>query len=487
MLKKLLCLLLVLAVLLILPACGGKQEPSAGTTPAQTTPSKTDPTRSTTGEQTVPTTTPIDNTEPTVPPTTKPNPQPETETIPPETQPKPTEPKPTEPKPTEPTEPTPTLPPVVAPEPTPTYGHTPLSQTEYYQYSQMTTTEKQVYSKLVSALKDLQSEVSVTGITIKSDAALALFHRVIADHPQFFWVSRSSSVIYDSRTQNVEKFILLYTDGEKSDTVSNNRPVAVADRAKIAAKKMTLEAKISQILGTIPANIPEVEREKRIHDYIVSTVRYDTAAAANPNPVNDFLPHAFDIYGAAIEGKAVCEGYAKLFQYLCYRTGIQATQISGIADGGGHMWNAVKLDGDWYELDATWADQETDVIYYGFFNLTHSEMAQSHAASTEIPYPQAIGTKYRYADYYALKLLSATQVSDTYKAVVDRLIATGGGYLIIYKNGVTVSGSALNKLAYNDTSAIQQYARARGYRLELANSYSTYENFIYIVCTVKSV
>lgn len=480
MLRKLLCLLVVLSVLLTLPACGRKGSSSAGSTPTQAAPSQTSPTKATEDGQTSPTTIP---TETTLPPATKPDPRPETETVPPETQPKPTEPKPTEP--TEPTEPAPTVPPVLEPDPTPTYGHTPLSQTEYYQYSQMTTTEKQVYSKLVSALKDLQSEVSVTGITIKADAALTLFHRVIADHPQFFWASRSSSVIYDSRTQNVEKFILLYTDGESSDTVSNNKAVIRADRAKIAAKKMTLEAKISQILGTIPANIPAVEREKRIHDYIVSTVRYDTAAAANPNPVNGFLPHAFDVYGAAIEGKAVCEGYAKLFQYLCYRTGIHATQIPGIADGGGHMWNAVRLDGDWYELDATWADLETDAIYYGFFNLPHSEMAQSHAASTEIPYPQATGTKYRYADYYALKLLSATQVSDNYKTVVDRLISASGGYLIIYKNGVTVSGKDMNTLVYSDTSAIAQYARSRGYRLEFANSYSTYEEFIYVSCTVR--
>lgn len=479
MMRKLLCLLVVLSVLLTLPACGRKGNSSATqTTPSQTTPSQTNPTKATENGQTDPTTIP---TEPTIPPATKPDLQPETETAPPETQ-----PKPTEPKPTEPTEPAPTVPPVLEPDPTPTYGHTPLSQTEYYQYSQMTATEKQVYTKLVSALNGLQSEVTVTGITIKADAALTLFHRVIADYPQFFWVSRGSSVIYDSRTGNVEKFILLYTDGERSDTVSNNKAVIRADRAKIATKKMTLEGKISQILGTIPANIPEVEREKRIHDYIVSTVRYDTAAAANSNPVDGFLPHAFDIYGAAVEGKAVCEGYAKLFQYLCYRTGINATQISGIADGGGHMWNAVKLDGDWYELDATWADQETDAIYYGFFNLTHSEMAQSHAASTEIPYPQATGTKYRYADYYALKLLSATQVSDTYKTVVDRLISAGSGYLIIYKNGVTVSGKDMNTLVYNDTSVIAQYARSRGYRLEFANSYSTYEDFIYIACTVKT-
>ena len=45
----------------------------------------------------------------------------------------------------------------------------------------------------------------------------------------------------------------------------------------------------------------------------------------------------------------------------------------------------------------------------------------------------------------------------------------------------------MNTLVYNSTATIQQYARSRGYRLEFANSYSTYEDFVYVTCTVKSL
>ena len=488
--KKLLCLLLAFCVALTLLACGRNPLPSGdGSQPTQPTTHTTNPTKGTEemrpqqettvpaedSRQTQPTQPPV--TDPTVPPETRPAPQQQTQpTTPPETQPAQTEST------------QPPIPPQVE-TPSPTYGHIALAKTEYYQYSIMTATEQQLYNKLVTAIENLQSEVAVSGITIKAEAGLSLFRKVLADNPQYFWISRTASVTYDPRTQNVRSFILLYTDGEKADRMdSNTGPVVVADRTKIAAKRKAFNDKITQILGEIPANYPEVEREKLIHDYILTHVAYDYVAAANPTPAESVLPHAYDIYGAAIEGKSVCEGYAKLFQYLCYRTGIQATQISGVADGGGHMWNAVKIDGDWYEIDVTWDDGDGELLYYQYFNLTHAQMSQSHSTEgTELAFPQCNGTKYRFADYYALKVLSATQVSDNYKLVVDRLIEAGGGDLILYRNGVAMNSDSYNALVYSKTALINQYARQRGYRLTFAYTYTIYEDFTYISCTVEKL
>ena len=476
--RKIVSLLLILSILLTLPACGQKPVPSAGETEGSrpTIPMETQATQQRTEETFAAVPTETTEPAPTEPPATRPVIQ--TETIP--TQPPAEETQPAD----QPTEPP--IPPQVE-TPVPTYGHVALSKTAYYQYSVLTTGEKQLYNKIVTGIENLQSEIPVTGVSIQAEDGLHLFYKVLADHPEFFWVSRKASVTYNPRTMVVQSFIVLYTDGEKSDiTDSNNKPVALADRAKIAAKRTALKEKISQILSIIPANIPEIDREKQIYDYIVTNVQYDSVAAAQPDPVDSILPHAYDVYGAAVEGKAVCEGYSKLFQHLCYQTGINATQISGTADGGGHMWNAVNLDGDWYETDVTWGDGGNDLVYYEHFNLTHDQMAKDHIADgSVVPYPACNGTKYSYGEYYALKALANGQVSDNYKLVVDSLISVGSGYLILYKNGLPLTADSYNAFVYNKTAAINQYAFQRGYRLEFANTFITYGEYVYFSYTAK--
>ena len=65
------------------------------------------------------------------------------------------------------------------------------------------------------------------------------------------------------------------------------------------------------------------------------------------------------------EKKAVCQGYAMLFKKMCDIAGIESEVIPGyvrteyyeIGTPGtlDHAWNAIKLNGDYYLLDATWA------------------------------------------------------------------------------------------------------------------------------------
>lgn len=58
--------------------------------------------------------------------------------------------------------------------------------------------------------------------------------------------------------------------------------------------------------------------------------------------------------------KAVCIGYAKLIKRLCFEQNIPSVVIEGyVKEGRGiakdeHAWNAVKINNNWYLLDATW-------------------------------------------------------------------------------------------------------------------------------------
>ena len=71
---------------------------------------------------------------------------------------------------------------------------------------------------------------------------------------------------------------------------------------------------------------------------------------------------SYTAYGALKYGLAVCDGYEDLTYALLMEAGLDSACVSGYAGGGSHAWNIVLLDGLYYNLDTTWAD---DVFYPG--------------------------------------------------------------------------------------------------------------------------
>ncbi len=101
---------------------------------------------------------------------------------------------------------------------------------------------------------------------------------------------------------------------------------------------------------------------KSLHDYLCDNVYYPDLNSV------DYVANAHDAYGALIEGRAVCQGYSDAIKIVCDYYKIPCVCISGTANGGGHMWNAVQMDdGKWYFIDATWNDQGDYGTCYDFF------------------------------------------------------------------------------------------------------------------------
>lgn len=66
---------------------------------------------------------------------------------------------------------------------------------------------------------------------------------------------------------------------------------------------------------------------------------------------------AHNIEGGVLEGKCVCEGYAKILQQVLKKAKINSKYITGNTDSkrdSEHAWNQVEIDGKWYNCDLTW-------------------------------------------------------------------------------------------------------------------------------------
>ena len=94
-------------------------------------------------------------------------------------------------------------------------------------------------------------------------------------------------------------------------------------------------------------------------------------------------------YSALVNGRTVCAGYARAFQYLMQRLGIPCYYCTGYA-GEDHAWNIIKLGEDYYNVDVTWDD--TDTPTYDYFNKSDREFGTSHMRTGLAVYLPACGS-----------------------------------------------------------------------------------------------
>ncbi|WP_026524056.1 MULTISPECIES: leucine-rich repeat protein [unclassified Butyrivibrio] len=141
--------------------------------------------------------------------------------------------------------------------------------------------------------------------------------------------------------------------------------------------------------------------EQRVYDYYSEDIDYDYACAADKSVTGAFnLSHT--AWGSLHEQFAVCDGYSAGFEMIMDSLGIDSMVIGGIGNGGGHAWNIVKLDGRWYEVDTTWANNGD---YAKWFNRTTSQFASMSPSHIRVPnsaysgykMPIAYGTHYTYS------------------------------------------------------------------------------------------
>ena len=76
-------------------------------------------------------------------------------------------------------------------------------------------------------------------------------------------------------------------------------------------------------------------------------------------------------HGTYDKGIGICDGYAKIYLKMAIGIGLDAERIDGYSKGAGytqgrlpsqtnHIWNAVRIDGSYYLLDATWGAGSCD-------------------------------------------------------------------------------------------------------------------------------
>lgn len=168
------------------------------------------------------------------------------------------------------------------------------------------------------------------------------------DNPDTFYLNPSKMYLnIETITKGSSVTYNVYMDsGDKSNYLIDE----FNSKEQVDTAIKNIEQISNNIISNKTGNI--YQDIKMVHDYLVDNIQYDETISKQ---------NIYNIYGALINNKCVCEGYAKSFKYLLDGFGIPTTLVIGKAtnsEGGSenHAWNYVQINDKWYAVDVTWDD-----------------------------------------------------------------------------------------------------------------------------------
>ena len=119
---------------------------------------------------------------------------------------------------------------------------------------------------------------------------------------------------------------------------------------------------------------------RAIHDYVCDNVIYDIEKKGDNKGGTEHTA-----YGALVEGRSVCQGYALSMYRLLLEAGVDCRIIDGegIDRNGGtesHSWNIVNIGDEYFYIDATWDDISQS---YDYFLRNREDFEKDHVMSSE--------------------------------------------------------------------------------------------------------
>ena len=236
----------------------------------------------------------------------------------------------------------------------------------------LTEKEKQAYDIFEGAAVLLSNKADFSGISLTKAELERVVYAFDLYEPLYSYVDLENCMVR-GRNGIVMSVDMAYYYDKTTHSKMSSAAVSEADK----------------ILARITPSMSDYEILKLFHDEIITRCVYDKEAQNRDT-----------MYGVLVERRATCTGYAKTFQYLCNRAGIENTCVFGTAGGEGHMWNLVKLDGEWYAVDTTWddttVDELKDIIFYEYFLTNSSRMTNRRLFDYNYCDITPTGTKYYY-------------------------------------------------------------------------------------------
>lgn len=143
------------------------------------------------------------------------------------------------------------------------------------------------------------------------------------------------------------------------------------------------------------------DKALKIHDFIVTKNQYNRGDNSDMSGGYSIYHPASIIYGNG----GVCNAYATLFDKIATKAGLEVRYATGTSKKTGepHIWNMVKIDGNWYNIDTTWDDPAVgfsdgyvvnieDFVIYDYFLKSDADIEGSRIIDNDPNRPVSVMT-----------------------------------------------------------------------------------------------
>lgn len=278
---------------------------------------------------------------------------------------------------------------------------------EYQYYQNLNESEKIIYKSLEYALdnsypvvfidKRLLEDTEYSSFDIFNfltlDSAIAEQNNVFQETEDFF-------VVFEGETK-IKTPIISVVDG-------NVFNINIFDNEMLKNKEKAIE-KAEEIVASLPQELDDLGKAKMLFTYLHENVEYI-----------DYSDEQDYLYDTLIEGESNCDGFANAYSLLCKLAGIpcfekmyslpdenedlpETTDVTATdtddatektseesdensdeqeVDDAGHTWNVIKIDGVWYNVDATNSDfyfeSDNGEKFFLFFGFSDKNSIYEH-------------------------------------------------------------------------------------------------------------
>lgn len=216
----------------------------------------------------------------------------------------------------------------------------------------LTNNEIAARDQIANGMKNFQNTINFSGVRVSLDRIFFVVIAAYLENPECYYVNDRYTYHYATYNNTSYVFAVSLT--------------YLYDREQVAEYNKVIESEKAHVLAMMDEDMTDLEKVMLVHNYIAMNHTYDYSYSI------------YNIYDFFTKRTGVCQAYTLAMTYFLRAARVEC--VHAHSHEMNHVWNLVKLEGNWYHVDTTWDDTVNDnenACSYRYFLKSDDEFVNS--------------------------------------------------------------------------------------------------------------